>query len=125
VTDPDQSKRPVEIKLHQGSRILELAYEDGRHFELPCEYLRVYSPSAEVRGLGELQVYKEGVNITNIAPMGNYAVRIFFDDGHKSGVYSWEYLYDLGQNQEQYWNDYLQRLAKAGYKRRAKVHDAD
>ncbi len=109
---------PEEINFDPKARVLELAYADGKHFRLPCEYLRVYSPSVEVSGMGELTVYKEGVTITDIQPMGNYAVRIYFDDGHKSGIYSWEHLYDLGINQEQHWQDYLQRLAAAGYKRK-------
>ena len=113
-----KNARPVEIKLHKQSRVLEIGFDDGQHFNLPCEYLRVYSPSVEVRGLGELQVYKEEVNISDIQPVGNYAVRIFFDDGHKSGVYSWETLYDLGVHYAEYWQDYLNRLKEAGYKRR-------
>ena len=108
---------PTELTLHREARLLELAYADGRRFQLPCEYLRVYSPSVEVRGLGELVTGKERVNITEIAPMGNYAVRIFFDDRHRSGVYSWEYLYELAINRPQYWNDYLRRLQQAGYHR--------
>ncbi len=110
--------RPSGVTLHSQSRVLEIVFDTGERFELPCEYLRVYSPSVEVRGLGELEAYKEDVNITDIQPMGNYAVRLFFDDGHKSGVYSWEHLYDLGRHQERYWQDYLERLEKAGYKHR-------
>ena len=114
---------PVEIKLDASARRLELTYEDGTRFRLPCEYLRVYSPSVEVSGLGELPVYKEAVNITDIQPVGNYAVRIYFDDGHKSGIYSWEHLYDLGANQDRHWQDYLRRLQEAGYKRK-EIQDA-
>jgi DUF971 family protein len=110
--------QPIEIKLHQKSRTLEIAFADGACFRLPCEYLRVYSPSAEVSGVGELQVFKEEVNITAIEPVGNYAVRLYFDDGHKTGLYSWETLYDLGRNQERYWKDYLKRLEEAGYPHR-------
>lgn len=114
--------RPIEIHLHQKSRILELAYEDGTRHKLPCEFLRVYSPSAEVRGHGPgqevLQVGKEDVNITAIEPVGNYAVKLVFSDGHDSGIYDWNYLYHLGVNQEAMWSEYLQRLENAGYKRK-------
>lgn len=111
--------RPTEVSLHQKSRVLEIAFEDGMRFKLPCEYLRVYSPSAEVSGpSAELVVYKEQVNITNIESIGNYALRLYFDDGHKTGLYSWETLYDLGLNQTRYWEDYLRRLKEAGYTRR-------
>ena len=114
--------RPTEIHLHQKSRILELAYEDGTRFKLPCEYLRVYSPSAEVRGHGPgqdvLQTGKEDVNITGIEPVGNYAVKLVFSDGHDSGIYDWNYLYDLGLNQESHWQNYLDRLKEAGYERK-------
>ncbi len=114
--------RPSEIKLHQKSRVLELAYEDGTRFELPCEYLRVYSPSAEVRGHGPgqevLQVGKEFVEIEDIEPVGNYAVKLKFSDGHDSGIYSWETLWELGTRYEEYWQDYLKRLEEAGYTRR-------
>jgi DUF971 family protein len=113
--------RPTDIKLHQNSRVLEITFEDGRHFHLPCEYLRVYSPSAEVRGHGPgqevLQVGKERVNITQIEPVGNYAVRLVFTDGHQTGLYSWEVLYELGVHQKSNWQRYLQRLAEAGYQR--------
>lgn len=114
--------RPTEIKLHQKSRILEIAFDDGRRFELPCEYLRVYSPSAEVRGHGAgqgvLQVGKENVNIEKIEPVGQYAVCLHFDDGHNTGIYSWEWLYHLGVNREPLWKQYLERLEKAGYQRK-------
>ncbi|MEJ2677387.1 MAG: DUF971 domain-containing protein, partial [Acidihalobacter sp.] len=107
--------RPTDIRLHQQSRILELAYENGRHFHLPCEYLRVYSPSAEVRGHGPgqevLQTGKESVNITAIEPVGNYAVKLVFSDGHDTGIYDWNYLYELGENQTENWQAYLDRLA--------------
>lgn len=113
--------RPTDIRLHQKSRILEVAFDDGRHFRLPCEYLRVYSPSAEVQGHGPgqgvLQIGKEQVNIVNIEPVGTYAVRLFFDDGHDTGLYSWELLYQLGAEQERLWQDYLDRLHEAGYQR--------
>ena len=117
------SLRPTEIKLHQVSRILEIRFEDGTHFVLPCEYLRAYSPSAEVRGHGPgqevLQIGKEHVNITAIEPVGNYAVKLVFSDGHDTGLYSWDILYDLGVNQERNWQRYLGRLTEAGYQRKA------
>lgn len=115
--------RPTEIKLHQGSRRLEVAFEDGARFDLPCEYLRVFSPSAEVRGHGPgsetLVIGKENVNITAIEPIGNYAVRLVFDDGHATGLYSWSVLYDLGTEQARNWQDYLRRLTEAGHQRQA------
>jgi DUF971 family protein len=109
------SPRPVDIKLHKQSRTLEIAFDDGASFSLPCEYLRVYSPSAEVRGHGP---GKENVNIDSIEPVGNYAVALHFDDGHNTGIYSWDTLYELGANQEQYWSEYLRRLQEAGRERR-------
>ena len=113
--------QPTEIKLHQKSRILEIAFADGKRFELPCEFLRVYSPSAEVRGHGPgqetLQVGKKNVEITAIEPVGTYAVNMTFSDGHDSGIYSWGYLYDLGMNQTGLWEDYLQRMQAAGASR--------
>lgn len=116
------SARPTDIKLHQKSRILEVAFDDGGHFNLPCEYLRVYSPSAEVRGHtpGQevLQVGKENVNITNIEPVGTYAVCLFFDDGHSTGIYSWDWLHHLGTNQETLWKQYIERLEKSGHPRK-------
>lgn len=110
---------PVEIKLHQNSRCLEVSFDDGFSAQLPCEYLRVYSPSAEVVGHGPgqevLQVGNEQVNIVDIQPAGNYAVKLIFDDGHDSAYYTWEYLHELGQNQEANWADYLARLLAAGH----------
>lgn len=112
---------PTEIKLHQKSRLLEIAFSDGKRFELPCEFLRVYSPSAEVRGHGPgqevLQVGKKNVEITDIQPVGSYAVQLVFSDGHDSGLYSWDYLYELGVNQEALWQQYLARMSEAGAKR--------
>lgn len=113
-----KTARPKEIKLHQASRKLEIVFEDGNVFLLPCEYLRISSPSVEIRALGELPVYKEEVNLSKVEPIGNYAVRLYFDDGYKSGIYSWQALYELGINQEKNWKDYLERLAKSGYRRR-------
>ena len=116
------SPKPTDINLHQQSRILELKFEDGSHFELPCEYLRVYSPSAEVQGHGPgeevLQLGKEEVNITAIEPVGNYAIQLEFDDGHSTGIYSWDTLYILGREQKEMWANYLDRLEKAGHKRK-------
>lgn len=116
---------PTDIKLHQQSRILEIHFDD-EVFNLSCEYLRVYSPSAEVRGHGPgqevLQVAKEQVNIKAIEPTGNYAIKLVFDDGHDSGLYTWELLYDLGSRQEEYWADYLDRLKKLGYERKPLEH---
>lgn len=113
--------RPVDIRLHQASRRLEISFDDGRTAMLSCEYLRVYSPSAEVRGHGAgqevLQVGKESVNITGIEPVGNYAVRLTFSDGHDTGLYSWDYLYDLAEHQDMLWQAYLERLAAAGVQR--------
>ncbi|MGL6041153.1 MAG: gamma-butyrobetaine hydroxylase-like domain-containing protein, partial [Deefgea sp.] len=95
--------QPTEIKLHQKSKILEIAFADGAQFKLPCEFLRVSSPSAEVRGHGVgnevLQVGKANINITAIDPVGHYAIKLVFDDGHDSGLFSWEYLYELGRDQ--------------------------
>jgi len=114
--------KPVGIKLHQASRLLELEFDDGNKYELPCEYLRVYSPSAEVRGHGPgqevLQVGKENVNIQNIEPVGNYAIKPQFSDGHDTGIYSWELLYELACDYKTNWQRYLERLKSAGYQRR-------
>ena len=113
--------RPTKIVLHQQSRTLEVAFDDDRIFNLSCEYLRVFSPSAEVRGHGPgqevLQIGKENVNISVVEPIGAYAVKLIFDDGHDTGLYSWETLYELGSQQEAYWQAYLEELEKAGYER--------
>ena len=117
--------KPTEIKLHQKSRILEVSFADGQQFQLECEYLRVYSPSAEVQGHGPgqqvLQYGKEFVNISAIEPVGNYAIVLRFDDGHDTGIYSWDLLYELGINKDRYWQAYLDRLKEAGYDRRDQV----
>ncbi|MCW9014908.1 MAG: DUF971 domain-containing protein [Gammaproteobacteria bacterium] len=111
--------KPTSINLHQKSRILEIEFDDGSDFKYTCEFLRVHSPSAEVTGHGPgeevLQVGKQGVNIKAIEPVGHYAVKLVFDDNHDSGLYSWEYLYKLGQNYEAKWKDYLSRLQAAGH----------
>ena len=112
---------PTEITLHTKSRMLELTFDDGGHYQLPAEFLRVWSPSAEVRGHGPgqetLQTGKRNVEITDLEAVGNYAVKPSFSDGHDSGLYSWDLLYDLGANQETLWADYLARLEKAGASR--------
>jgi DUF971 family protein len=114
---------PTEIKLHQQSRVLEVAFNDGRSFRLPYEFLRVYSPSAEVRGHGPgqevLQVGKRDVAIKEVEAVGHYAIRPTFSDGHDTGIYSWDYLYDLGTRQEAMWQHYLERMAEAGARRDA------
>ncbi len=112
---------PTEIKLRRSSRVLTLSWEDGATFDLPFEYLRVHSPSAEVRGHGPgqetLQTGKQDVVVTAIEPVGHYAVKLVFDDGHDTGLYSWSYLRELGDNKERNWQSYLDRLEKAGYAR--------
>ena len=114
---------PTEITLHKQQRSLEVAFDDGARFDLPCEYLRVYSPSAEVQGHGPgqevLQLGKEEVNIEKIEQVGTYAIQPSFDDGHDSGIYAWDTLYDLGVNYDKYWQDYLTRLEAAGHQRKA------
>lgn len=118
---------PTTINLHQKSKVLEIDFDDGKSYTLPCEYLRVHSPSAEVRGHAPgqevLQTGKEAVNIVAIEPIGEYAVRLVFDDAHNSGLYSWNYLYDLGKNRIEKWQEYLGRLQDAGYTREAQTND--
>ena len=113
---------PVEIKLRKTSRLLAVQFDDGRSFDLPFEYLRVHSPSADVKGHGPgqevLQTGKENVRITSIEPIGHYAVRLVFDDGHDTGLYTWKYLYELGEQHVKNWQAYLDRLKSAGYARR-------
>lgn len=115
--------KPVNIVLHQQSRALEIEFDDGSRFSMSCEYLRVHSPSAEVQGHGPgqevLQVGKENVNITQIEPVGTYAVCLHFDDGHDTGIYSWETLYRLGADEERNWKRYLERLEAAGHTRKS------
>jgi DUF971 family protein len=112
---------PTGITLHQKSRLMEIAFSDGKTFRLPYEFLRVNSPSAEVRGHGPgqevLQVGKSKVEIRSLEPVGSYAVQPAFSDGHSTGIYSWDYLYELGENQEKFWADYLAKLEKAGAQR--------
>ena len=112
---------PINIVLHTGSRVLEVEFDDGARFKLPFEFLRVYSPSAEVRGHGPgqevLQTGKKDVDILSLEPVGSYAVQPHFSDGHATGIYSWDYLYELGQEQAQLWSEYLERLREAGASR--------
>ncbi|HEX9742039.1 MAG TPA: DUF971 domain-containing protein [Nitrospiraceae bacterium] len=109
--------QPTEIKLHQKSRILEISFAGGKTFQFPCEFLRVYSPSAEVRGHGPgqevLQVGKKNVEIKHIEPVGTYAIQFTFSDGHDTGIYSWDLLYDYGLQQEEMWRHYLKRMEEA------------
>ena len=112
---------PTEIKLHQVSRKMEIAFNNGTRFELSYEFLRVFSPSAEVRGHGPgqevLQIGKKNIEITRIEPVGTYAVQPVFSDGHDTGIYSWDYLYSLGMNQDEMWRHYLRRMEDAGASR--------
>ena len=116
-----EERLPTEIKLHQKSRVMQIAFSDGREFRLPYEFLRVYSPSAEVRGHGPgqevLQTGKRAVEIRSLEPVGSYAVQPVFSDGHSTGIYSWDYLYELGENQEALWSAYLNKLTSAGASR--------
>ncbi|MDN5871686.1 MAG: DUF971 domain-containing protein [Nitrococcus sp.] len=111
----------TDIRLHRRARMLEVWFDDGSEFEFAAEYLRVYSPSAEVRGHGPgeqtLQLGKENVAITGVEPVGRYAIKLLFDDGHSTGLYSWDLLYDLGTNKGYYWQAYLDSLERAGYRR--------
>jgi len=113
---------PVEIRLRKASRLLSVEYADGTRYELGFEYLRVHSPSAEVRGHGPgqevLQTGKESVAIDRVEPVGHYALRLVFDDGHETGLYTWKYLYELGRDHDKLWRAYLDRLKAAGYARR-------
>ncbi len=117
---------PTSLTLRTRSRVLAVSFSDGSTFELPFEYLRVYSPSAEVRGHGPgqetLQIGKHDVAITKVEPVGHYAVRLVFDDGHDTGLYTWSYLHELGREREQKWQKYLDRLKELGipYPTRAK-----
>ena len=113
--------KPTEIRYIKKTNTLSLTFEDGLSADLTSEYLRCFSPSAEVKGHGPgqevLQKGKENVGIDNIEPIGNYAVKLIFDDGHNTGLYSWEYLYDLSKNYKTYWHDYLEKLSSDGYVR--------
>ena len=120
MTAPEE-RVPTEIKLRSRSRVLEVTFSDGQRFELPFEYLRVHSPSAEVKGHGPgqevLVLGKENVAIRAVEPIGQYAVRLIFDDGHNTGLYTWKYLYELGEHQDEFWAEYLGELEKRGLKR--------
>ena len=117
----EQKKQPVSINLHKKSRLLSISFDDGKSFDLSCEYLRVHSPSAEVMGHGPgqevLQTGKEDVTIDEVEPVGHYAIKLTFSDGHNTGLYTWDYLYDLGINHDRYWRKYLDALKQAGIKR--------
>jgi DUF971 family protein len=112
---------PTEIKLHQVSHVLEIAFSDGTRFKLPYEFLRVYSPSAEVRGHGPgqevLQIGKKNIELKGIEPVGSYAVQLTFSDGHDTGLYSWDYLHELGENYVELWDRYMNRMEAAGASR--------
>jgi len=110
---------PTDIKLHKASKTLTLAYASGEEFTLPAEFLRVHSPSAEVQGHGKpiLQFGKLNVGLSKLEPAGNYALKLTFDDGHDSGLFTWEYLYELGKRQNELWDDYLAELRAAGKSR--------
>ena len=120
---------PTEITLHQQTRQLEIAFDDGVRYRLPYEFLRVFSPSAEVRGHGPgqevLQVGKQNVNMLNAEPVGSYALKLIFDDGHDSGLYTWEYLHELGKYKDAMWHDYLRKLEEAGESREPRQHEAN
>ena len=113
-----QNNTPSEVKLRKRSNTLELIYSDGNYLEFPSEFLRVYSPSAEVRGHRKeqevLQAGKRNVRLKSVAPVGNYALKLEFDDGHNTGIFSWDYLMSLGRDKKTLWNDYLLKLEKAG-----------
>ncbi|MDH5300762.1 MAG: DUF971 domain-containing protein [Gammaproteobacteria bacterium] len=119
---------PTEIKLHQKSRKLEVSFDTGETFQLSCEFLRVFSPSAEVRGHGPgqetLQVGKKEVNIMHIEPVGSYGIKPFFSDGHQSGIYDWDTLYRMGRMQDELWQEYLQKLDAAGKSREPVIADS-
>ena len=118
--NPD-TPTPQSVTAHSQSRVLEVLFSDGAHFRIPFELMRIYSPSAEVQGHGPgqevLQTGKINVKISSIEPVGNYAVRLNFDDDHNTGIYSWEYLRELALHQQEMWDEYLQRLQKAGARR--------
>jgi DUF971 family protein len=114
-------EQPTEITLHQQSHELEIAFPDGSRYRLPYEFLRVHSPSAEVRGHGPgqevLQIGKQEVTVLDVEPVGSYAMKIVFSDGHDSGLYTWEYLQHLGKHQDSLWQEYLHRMEEAGKSR--------
>lgn len=113
--------RPIEIKLHKQSKILDITFSDGQVFHFPYEFLRVHSPSSDVRGHGPgqgiLQTGKREININQVKPVGNYAIQLDFSDGHNTGLYSWDLLYSYGLDQDKMWQQYLQRLKDANASR--------
>ena len=119
--------QPTEVTLHQLSKVLEIAFDDGVRYKLPFEFLRVHSPSAEVRGHGPgqeiLQVGKRDVMLTAIEPSGSYAIQLVFDDGHDTGLYTWEYLRNLGMHQDALWQDYLRKIEAMGASREPGLHE--
>jgi DUF971 family protein len=121
VTTSNAKIYPLEIKLHQSSKLLEIKFNNLTECMLSCEFLRVYSPSAEVRGHGPgqetLQIHKENVGIDNIEPIGQYAIKLTFSDGHNTGIYSWDYLYELAATYDVLWEEYLRKLSIAGIQR--------
>ena len=121
LTNKTCNSRPTDLILHQLSNSLEIHFDDGKIFNLPCEYLRVYTPSAEALGHGAgqeiLQVGKENVGITEIKPVGNYGITPVFTDGHNSGIYAWDLIYQLGNDYCTLWTNYLQELHNAGHQR--------
>jgi DUF971 family protein/molybdopterin converting factor small subunit len=123
MTEETSHRHPTEIKLHAKSRLLSIGFDDGAVFELPCEYLRVFSKAAEVRTADRPVTGKEGVNISSIEPQGQYAIRVVFDDGHDTGIFSWDTLYALGRDKEKNWADYLDRLERIGYRRQEPDQD--
>jgi DUF971 family protein len=122
------SPRPTAVTVHQQSRVLEVGFEDGKTFRIPFELMRIYSPSAEVQGHGPgqevLQTGKRDVTIVGIEPVGHYAIQPTFSDGHDTGIFSWQYLYRLGAQQDELWKAYLERLAEAGLDRDATMKAA-
>lgn len=125
---PTSTPNPTAITLHAQSKVLEVSFDDGASFRLPFELMRVYSPSAEVRGHGQgqevLQTGKRGVDVVDLEPVGQYAIKPTFSDGHDSGLFSWEYLYFLGQEQHKLWADYEARLQAAGANRDTAMPEA-
>ena len=117
----EQKPQPVSINLHKKTRLLSVSFDNGKSFDLSCEFLRVHSPSAEVMGHGPgqevLQTGKENVTIDDVEPVGHYAIKLYFSDGHNTGLYTWDYLYELGINNDRYWQQYLEALKKAGIER--------
>jgi len=129
LTAKPSNTHPTEIKLHQLSNLLEISFDDGSIFTLPCEYMRVYTPSAEAVGHAPgqevLQVGKEHVTFVEIKPVGNYAIAPVFSDGHNTGIYTWDLLYKLGSEYPELWANYLTKLEETGYKRSENLHSRD